>query len=612
MSADRRLKITFFVVVLLALFGFGGWYQFIREDVAGIDAAQDRIVQEAAAPNADSDASKLVAQAPPVEAPRADESLVVAPAPELVGAAAPLDPSLNNVEPVDELPAGASPEPETVATEPEDRLARSAPAASTDVSSVEVSGVDAAAAESLTASEPSAVEEPVSEAGRGVADARVEAQPSAPPAEAAPAVAPAPVFDIVRVEPTGEAVIAGRGSAGDVVELVRNGTVFDRIVADASGNFVFIPQDFPAGANEIVLRSVGANGLVSQSEQSVTVVVAKDLQTTPMVAIVAPDQPTIVLSKPEETQPGDEPSRGEEVAGSAEQGAEPSLADKSIAGDAPAAAATPAIEQAVPSEGRQVASADPGADAVTTAAIRIASVEAETGGGLYVTGEAGPRANVRLYLNDTFVAPAEAAADGTVSFAIGRGVRPGSYRVRLDEVSGEAGTVISRAEVVFVVPELVADIPPVEAPITAAETAPASEVVASSAPREITVVRSRVADETVAGEATAAASGVQPAVGPVAAADLPAIEVAPVEPSAAEARIRFATAIIPEISTAVVTRGDSLWRISRRVYGRGIRYTEIFSANQNQIRNPDLIYPGQLFVLPQDPEAVNEAGASPN
>lgn len=49
----------------------------------------------------------------------------------------------------------------------------------------------------------------------------------------------------------------------------------------------------------------------------------------------------------------------------------------------------------------------------------------------------------------------------------------------------------------------------------------------------------------------------------------------------------------------VVQPGNSLWRISRRTYGAGVRYTVIYKANQNQIRDPDLIYPGQIFVLPE-------------
>jgi len=49
-----------------------------------------------------------------------------------------------------------------------------------------------------------------------------------------------------------------------------------------------------------------------------------------------------------------------------------------------------------------------------------------------------------------------------------------------------------------------------------------------------------------------------------------------------------------------VVPGNSLWRIARRTYGRGIRYTLIYQANKDQIRNPDLIYPGQIFILPED------------
>ena len=48
----------------------------------------------------------------------------------------------------------------------------------------------------------------------------------------------------------------------------------------------------------------------------------------------------------------------------------------------------------------------------------------------------------------------------------------------------------------------------------------------------------------------------------------------------------------------LVQPGNSLWRISRRFYGEGIMYTLIFKANQNQIDNPDLIYPGQIFEIP--------------
>ncbi len=48
-----------------------------------------------------------------------------------------------------------------------------------------------------------------------------------------------------------------------------------------------------------------------------------------------------------------------------------------------------------------------------------------------------------------------------------------------------------------------------------------------------------------------------------------------------------------------VVRGDNLWNIARAHYGDGFRYTVIYGANKDQIRDPDLIYPGQVFSLPK-------------
>ncbi|HEY4253528.1 MAG TPA: LysM peptidoglycan-binding domain-containing protein [Roseomonas sp.] len=48
----------------------------------------------------------------------------------------------------------------------------------------------------------------------------------------------------------------------------------------------------------------------------------------------------------------------------------------------------------------------------------------------------------------------------------------------------------------------------------------------------------------------------------------------------------------------VVQPGQNLWRIARTNYGRGVRYTTIYQANRDQIRDPDRIFPGQVFALP--------------
>jgi nucleoid-associated protein YgaU len=51
--------------------------------------------------------------------------------------------------------------------------------------------------------------------------------------------------------------------------------------------------------------------------------------------------------------------------------------------------------------------------------------------------------------------------------------------------------------------------------------------------------------------------------------------------------------------SVIIRSGDNLWTISRRTYGRGIRYTTIYQANNDQIRDPHMIFPGQVFVLPE-------------
>lgn len=84
------------------------------------------------------------------------------------------------------------------------------------------------------------------------------------------------------------------------------------------------------------------------------------------------------------------------------------------------------------------------------------------------------------------------------------------------------------------------------------------------------------------------------------------LRVDQVEPSGkvlARVELPFSRADPNEIALApghvVVQPGNSLWRIARRSYGRGVKYTVIYRANQDQIRDPDLIYPGQIFTLPR-------------
>jgi len=60
---------------------------------------------------------------------------------------------------------------------------------------------------------------------------------------------------------------------------------------------------------------------------------------------------------------------------------------------------------------------------------------------------------------------------------------------------------------------------------------------------------------------------------------------------------------LPLDRMVVVEPGNSLWRLARRLYGEGILYSVIYDANQDQIRDPDLIYPGQIFLAPRQLQA---------
>ena len=62
----------------------------------------------------------------------------------------------------------------------------------------------------------------------------------------------------------------------------------------------------------------------------------------------------------------------------------------------------------------------------------------------------------------------------------------------------------------------------------------------------------------------------------------------PSKPASTNKQVRYYT----------VKKGDCLWNISKKYYGKGSDYNKIFNANKDKIKNPSLIYPGQKFVIP--------------
>ncbi len=114
----------------------------------------------------------------------------------------------------------------------------------------------------------------------------------------------------------------------------------------------------------------------------------------------------------------------------------------------------------------------------------------------------------------------------------------------------------------------------------------------------------------IASEAPAAPAPSSPATAaPVAdASGTGGQEDVAMAPSAGETLAAPPPADVPEVmspklqnvdSAVIIRRGDTLWRLSYRVYGRGVRYSTIYLANQTQIEEPDRIWPGQVFKLPE-------------
>jgi nucleoid-associated protein YgaU len=149
----------------------------------------------------------------------------------------------------------------------------------------------------------------------------------------------------------------------------------------------------------------------------------------------------------------------------------------------------------------------------------------------------------------------------------------------------------------------------VEAPLT---EAPATEPAAPAEPASPAAVAEAPATEaSPAAQAPAADAPPAAETAPLASPETDVASAEPGElPTPPPAGVNEVLA--PKLQSAggavIIRRGDSLWRISRRVYGRGVRYSTIYLANESQIEDPDRIWPGQVFKVPEK-SADGEADA---
>jgi hypothetical protein len=180
--------------------------------------------------------------------------------------------------------------------------------------------------------------------------------------------------------------------------------------------------------------------------------------------------------------------------------------------------------------------------------ISIETIAYGAAGEVNLSGMAGLGAKLRIYLDEAPIA--EALADDTGKWsATLADVAAGLHVLRVDEVDA-AGAVVSRFETPFEREVATQELAAAEAEAAAPEVAPASEPATN-----------------------------EPATNEPATADPAAAAAAPI--------------------TITVQPGFTLWAIARETYGDGVLYVQVFEANRDKIKDPDLIYPGQVFTVPQ-------------
>ena len=422
-------------------------------------------------------------------------------------------------QPAAEQPAAEQPAAEQPATQQ--------PAAEQPAATAEATAPAAGTTEPAATEQPAATAQPEQPASQPAAET---AAPAEQPASNAAQPADVPSFDTVRVEKTGEAVIAGRAEPGSEVVIKLDGQEIGRGTANADGAFVIVPEKpLPEGSGALTIEATGKGDLnPTPSEQSVAVIVPAGQQAEALVAVVSPDAPTKVLQKP----------------------------------STPAAAEQPAAEQK------------------PAKLVSIDAVDYDGTGNIVFSGQGEVGNTARIYIDNQFVGDATVGEDGRWSFSGTADVAQGVHTLRVDGLDS-GGNVLNRVEVPFF-REAQAKVADATAP---AASQPAAEQPAAQPEASAPAAEQPAPAEASTPDATETAAQPQQTT---QTQDTAAAQ-APAEP-AAEA--------LPKDGRIVIQPGNNLWRISRVLYGEGHHFTTLYEANKDQIRNPNLIYPGQVFKTP--------------
>lgn len=440
---------------------------------------------------------------------------------------------------------------------------------------------------------PATAAEPAGQAAEAVEQA-AEAKPEATEAGEAPA-APvktpevaaevlAPSFDLVRAEADGSLVIAGKAAPQAKVEIVVGAKVIGNATAGAEGDFaVVIDEPLKPGDHQIVLRSTNPDNVVSTSPETAIVSIPENRNGQVLALVEQPGAPSKLISMPE-PEPASATSEQSATAAGESVPSETGAAAV-VPSEAAPAAQQPEQQAAATQESTPSSASAQNPTVVDTPTVKVEAVEIE-GRKVFVAGVADPGRKVRAYANDILLGEVVTSPGGRFLIETERDLPVGDYIIRVDALEPDGVKVVARAAVPF--------------------------------EREAGEAQSAVAPE--AGQSSPAAAGAEetPAsTAPAVAEAKPTEDASPTQAAQPESNAGEVAAAAPEVlapklqnvdGAVIIRRGDSLWRISRRVYGLGVRYSTIYLANQDQIRNPNRIWPGQVFKVPektQHGEAAN-------
>jgi nucleoid-associated protein YgaU len=485
-----------------------------------------------------------------------------------------------------------------------------------------------------------ALPENIADAATAIAKAEAALTGSPEPAsEPSVAASPAenanklPTFDVLRVEPDGSTVIAGSAVPNSKLEILDGDKVVTTTDVGPTGDFVAVLDNpLSAGDHQLVLRATGKDGKASTSEEVATVSVPTDGKNSELLAMVSkPGTASRVITAPKpDTQVA---SNGSTAPSSSDAASAPAGAGPTTANDV--------MVSAVEIEGDKIfvaGMAKASANVVAYADDQLIGKAKAGPDGHFVVDGVMPLSvgdhKIRVdVLNDAGKVAVRASVnfnrpEGNQVTVAAQSVKPNggsaAGTVPLDE--GTLGKLKNDATKAFsLLNGLFAD-----GKIPGAEELAAARSATEFALRAIVEFRT-AADATadvkqqasIAAQAAADAlsmlqalprdaKSVGDALGKLGAdiAQLTAPSTAPAAPNAPATNeiagdqggpttIEQAP-LAPSNETVIIRRGDTLWQISRRVYGAGVRYTTIYVANEDKITNPDRILPGQIFGLPKD------------